>query len=150
MSRVEYNDFYDGAYTYEMQCRTLMNATSGRRGQAAVRLLVDALDALPVHRLIADYVQRGGEVCAVGALVVQARVNAGLERTVALASLPAGDNVLDWEVAALATEYVNIAHTLAWRMVEINDEDTAGMTPEERWQYVRDWAVSQLHEEARE
>lgn len=147
MSRISYDDG-DGCIPYGLWTRSIKNAIDGRRGQAALRLLVEGLDAMPEKRLIKDSLCRRGEVCTVGALIVQARVNKGEERAAVLSDLGWRGGYTDaFETAEEARKHVNIARIFAWRLVELNDEDTAGMTPEKRWQYVRDWATRRLRGE---
>ena len=60
-------------YTYD--CENLgiwrgavASAIRGRRGQAFLRELLEALDAMPKKRLIAHEFEKEGEVCVLGAL----------------------------------------------------------------------------------
>jgi hypothetical protein len=126
------------------------SAIRGRRGQAFLREMLDALDALPEKRLIAGDLVREGEVCALGAVAV-AR----------------GTDVSDVDPEdheAVAAKF-GITHTLACEVEYINDEidghhfevvDFASGerrnrwrddTPEERFERVRAWVASQIRED---
>lgn len=108
------------------------SATRGRRGQLFFRELVEALEAMPEKKLIADELQTPtGEVCAIGAL--------GVKRGVDMTAL-------DPEEAEGVAEAFGIAHQLAREVVYVNDEDCRYSTPEERWERVHRWAKSQLKE----
>lgn len=91
MSR--YSDEYDGDEPYpnsgELWWANVRRALRGRRGQRDLRELERALLALPQKRLVEGYLAKGGDVCAVGALVVQRRVSRGEGREQVLAELEA-------------------------------------------------------------
>lgn len=152
MSRMDYAEDWDSPITIEMVWQSTKNALGGRRGQEALRLLIRALDAMPEKRIIDDYLCHEGEVCTVGAMVVQRRIEGGLSRDQALAYVEKlqaayGDEpgaVRSQDVADLAVRDLNIARYMAYDLVELTDEDTQGMTPEERWQRVRDYATRHL------
>ncbi len=67
MSCSGYSDDYDG---WDLVCwRGAVNsALKGKRGQAFLIELRDALEAMPAKRLIADSLQADGEFCIIGAL----------------------------------------------------------------------------------
>lgn len=124
----EYLDLYRG---------TVLNAIRGRRGQAFLRSLVAALDAMPVKRLIAgDIDTPEGEVCALGCL---ARANG-----VAMETLDSDDH-------QHIGKTFNIATQLAAEVMYENDDGAPYRghkappeTPEERWQRMRMWAAKQI------
>jgi hypothetical protein len=69
MSRSGYD--YEGCDTWASLCwrGAVASAIRGARGQAMLREMLDALDALPEKRLAADsLVNEDGEFCALGAL----------------------------------------------------------------------------------
>lgn len=104
------------------------SALRGKRGQAFLRDLIAALDALPDKKLVSGNLEKEGSVCALGALARLKAVNVGELDT--------------YDYDALG-ETFNIAHQLAQETMHINDEyyprDDAA-----RWERVRDWAVAQL------
>jgi hypothetical protein len=129
----DYSD-YDTRYPLALYRGTVARAINGKRGQAFFRDLLDALDAMPVKRLIAnDLIQEDGAVCAIGAL--------GAQRGVDMKAIDPND--LD----AVAAQF-NIAHQLAQEVVFMNDEmwTLAPETPEQRWVRMREWVASMVKE----
>lgn len=109
------------------------SAMRGKRGQALLRDLVEALDAMPSKRLIADELQTtDGEVCALGAL--------GIKRGIDMSSIDPHDPE---QVAPV----FNIAECMAQEIVFENDEAWGNQTPEQRWEYMRRWAVAHIKAE---
>jgi hypothetical protein len=107
------------------------SAIRGKRGQAFLRELLDALDAMPEKRLIAEALRADGEVCALGSI--------GAKRGVDLESLDPED------YDKLANVF-GIAHQLVQEIEWINDEASyyVAKTPEDRWAYVRAWVVKNI------
>lgn len=106
----------------------IASATRGKRGQAFFRALIDALDAMPEKRLVADDLQKqDGSVCALGCL--------GKARGVDLRSVVTED----WDKLG---ELFDIAPQLAQEVMYINDE--LAHRDEDRWRIVRDWAAKQI------
>jgi hypothetical protein len=103
----------------------------GKRGQAFLRELVEALDAMPEKRLIASDLEHAGNVCAIGSV--------GLKRGVDMSRL-------DPEYPEGIAGEFGIAHQLVREIEWLNDEGYYGQMPEGRWKFMRDWAVSQLIE----
>lgn len=135
MSRSGYSSDYSGN-EIAMWRGIISSATRGKRGQRFFRDLVAALDAMPAKRLIdGDLETDEGEVCALGALAKQK--GAALEP----------DDTYDYEKLGSAFD---IAHQLAQEVMYENDEGGPWRphhekeTPEERWQRIRAWAVSQI------
>lgn len=139
MSRSGYSEDCDNAWQLIMYRGRVASAIRGARGQIFMRDLVEALDAMPVRRLIEGELQIvypgaiGGEVCALGAL--------GVKRGVQLEGL-------DPEDAETVADRFNIAAALAREVVYENDEGgpyyATNEPPELRWQRMRAWAVSNL------
>lgn len=129
MSRSGYSD--DGGDWATIRWRgQVASATRGRRGQVMLRDLLDALDAMPVKRLIKNDLQADGEVCAIGAL--------GLKRGLDMTEI-------DPEVPEEVAEAFDIARPLACEIVYENDEATwDDETPEERWVRMRKWVAAQI------
>jgi hypothetical protein len=114
----------------------------GKRGQALLRDLLTALDAMPEKRLIANELEADGEVCALGA--------AGRYRGIDMSDLDPSEPE---EVAAA----FNIADCLAREVTYINDEEGMGYypnaqgvmvwgreTPEQRFERVRKWVEAHI------
>ena len=106
------------------------SAIRGKRGQAFLRELIAALDAMASKRLIVNDLVRDGEFCALGAV--------GMRRRLDMASLDPDDFFK-------LSEVFGIAHQLVRELEWINDETGAG-SPEERWTRVRRWAAEQIKE----
>lgn len=127
MSRSGYTDDCEN---YELYRQAVDRATFGQRGQRFLRKLRDALDAMPVKRLITDEIANAqGEVCALGAVD------------------PA---FTGYDAEDLAAHF-GIAKALAAEIVYRNDEDGPprwqnrdGETPEERWTRMRAWVQKQI------
>lgn len=124
MSRSGYSDDCENLELYRQAVR---RATTGYRGQHLLRRLRDALDAMPVKRLIADEIRNAyGEVCALGAL----------------------DPTAPYDDAEDLARHFNVAHALAAEIVYMNDEydhwRNRNETPEQRWERMRAWVESQI------
>ncbi len=135
MSRSGYvDDWDDKLWLYR---RAVENAMNGKRGQAFLREMVAALDALPVKELEEGVlVCQDGGCCAMGA-VVQAR---GLDANQVDDSEPE-------EVAA----FLGIAPAMAKEIAFENDNEygyARDASPADRWQRMRDWCVANLKEHA--
>lgn len=130
MSRHAYTEEEDFNGQFAMWRGQVMNSIRGRRGQALLRDLVMALDAMPEKRLIAEELYKAGEVCALGCV--------GLARGVLSLDL-------DPEDYDSISRVFNISRQLAMEIVWRNDEDGPhSETPEQRWQRMRAWAVKHL------
>lgn len=135
--------------------RSVDNAILGRRGQALLRELEEALLAMPIKRLVGSRVCEAGEVCALGALAIHRAVKSGKSRTAALAGLQVvaehwgqgredGWEEQDDETQALLRDLLNIkSKNLAWTLVFQNDEAYA-KTPEDRYARMLKWVQSRI------
>ncbi len=135
MSRSGYSDDYDEDIPGCLWRQAVHRATNGYRGQHLLRKLRDALDAMPVKRLITDAIKdESGNVCALGALDPNAP-----------AYVPDED---DGDHARSLANHFGIAHSLAAEIVYMNDEALSwrskGETPEARWIRMRAWVESQI------
>lgn len=137
MSRSGYSDDCDDRNNWEMICwaGAVKSAINGRRGQAFLKELRDALDAMPDKRLIADELVADGAYCALG--VIGARRGVSLE-------------TLDPENAEQVAKAFDISPTLAREIVFTNDDDFSyrNETPEQRWERVRKWVGEQIVQQA--
>lgn len=105
-----------------------------------MRDLLDALDAMPVKRLIAHELREratevlpkvfvGGEVCTLGAI--------GVQRSVALESIDPEDH-------GTLGQIFNISGPLVQEIESENDEGSWNETPEKRWLRMRRWVASNI------
>lgn len=130
MSRSGYIDDYDFDPLPLGRWRgQVASAIRGKRGQAFLRELVEALDALPEKCLISNDLEHAGNVCAIGSV--------GLKRGIDM-------SVLDPEDPDTIAGKFGIAHQLVQEIEYLNDEAYFGQTPEGRWKFMRDWAASQI------
>jgi hypothetical protein len=137
MSRSGYSDDCDG---WELICwrGAVASSIRGKRGQAFLREMLAALDALPKKELIAHDLVRDGEVCAIGSVVVA--------RGVDVSDLAQSDEEF---VSDQLAKRLGIARALAKEIMSINDEDMCywrETTPERRYEIVRKWVVDQIKE----
>jgi hypothetical protein len=131
MSRAGYSDDLDQWDLIRWRGQ-VASAIRGKRGQAFLRDLVAALDALPSKRLIAHELKaEDGEVCALGAL--------GLVRNIDMERLDPDEPD---DVAAA----FGIAQQLAREVVYMNDE-YGPETPEQKFTRMRDWVASLIKPE---
>ena len=109
------------------------SAIHGARGQAFLREMLTALEAMPRKRLIAGELQEAdGEVCALGAV--------GLKRGMRMALIDPEDR----EQVALK---FGIAIALAAEIMFENDDGGWLIeNPAARWQRMHDWVQSQIKE----
>ena len=134
MSRSGYTDDWDYGEGQWMMIRwrgAVKSAIRGKRGQTTLKAILDAMDALPVKRLIQNDLQsKTGEFCTLGVL--------GNARGVDMTSLDPDNRE---GVAAV----FDIAPALAAEIFYENDE-TCGYneTPELRFARMRRWVASNI------
>jgi hypothetical protein len=133
MSRSGYADDYtdddNSVYLYR---GAVESALRGRRGQAFLKEMLAAMDALPEKKLIAHDLEKEGAVCAIGS-VGKAR---GLDMS-----------KLDPEDPETVAATFGIAPAMAREIVFENDDEwfsTGSETPEHRFERVRRWIESKL------
>jgi hypothetical protein len=135
MSRSGYNDDCDDDEKIGLYRQAVDRSIRGKRGQAFLREMAAAMDAMPAKELIAEQlVSDSGEVCAIGA-VCQAR------------GLDVSDVDYEENPEAVA-EAVGIATALAAEIQYWNDEGSwKPETPAERWQRMRKWVAENIRGE---
>ena len=110
------------------------SAIRGKRGQAFLREMLAALDAMPEKRLIGHTLECDGDVCALGSV--------GRARGIAMSEL-------DPEDRRNVAHVFGIAPAMAAEIVFENDEGCGYWHLEdweERWHRMRAWVVSNLKE----
>lgn len=124
------------------------SAMRGRRGQSFLKEMLEAMDAMPEKRLIVHDLVKEGEVCAIGAVAVARGIDV---------------SELDPDDGEAVGAAFGIPHQLAQEIVYLNDECSGNHakevvingqlrriwrddTPEERWQRMRDWIISNIRE----
>lgn len=130
MSRANYSEDWDDPWATIRWRGAVRSAIRGKRGQAFLRDLLCALEGLPQPRLIANDLEREGEVCAIGAL--------GKARGIDMSNI-------DPEDAETVAGTFGIADALAREVVYENDEGTFGTeTPEQRYLRMKNWVERHL------
>ncbi|MGE7207479.1 hypothetical protein ACQKJZ_17600 [Sphingomonas sp. NPDC019816] len=136
MSRAGYTEDYDFDQWAHIRWRgAVASSIKGKRGQAFLRELADALDAMPEKRLIAGDLEREDNVCTIGSL--------GKVRGVDMAKL-------DPEDPGPIADAFGIAEPLVREIEYMNDE--AGWyneTPEARWKRMRAWVEASIMKPAK-
>jgi hypothetical protein len=131
VNRSDYTDDDGDNWSLIRYRGAVTSAIRGRRGQAFLRELRDALDAMPEKVLIADeLINEDGDFCALG--VVGARRGIDLK-------------VLDPEDYYELAKVFGISKSLVREIEFENDDDWChGCTPEKRWTYMRRWVERQI------
>lgn len=134
-SRSRYNEDIS-LQAWSLWNNAVLSAIHGRRGQAFLRDLADALDSMETKELAAGVFQENGAVCALGRL---AEVR-GLD-------VSAFDE--DTEPQEVADVF-GIARALAKETMSQNDDGWlfGVATPAQRWEHVRRWVGGHLKEAA--
>lgn len=127
MSRSGYTDDCNGR-ELDLWRGAVERAISGKRGQAFLRELADALDRVPVKELIADaLVDQDGDRCALGCVAVERGIDV---------------SEIDIDDAGSVGEVFGISRAMASEIMFEND-DFCG-SPGKRWEYMRRWVASNL------
>ena len=137
MSRSGYSDDYEYMGLYRA---TVDRSIRGKRGQAFLREMAAAMDAMPVKRLIAGEIENdSGEVCAIGT-VCKAR---GMDAS-----------KIDYDEPESVGRAVGISRALAAEIEFENDERPSWgywtgrtETPEERWVRMRKWVEENIQKQ---
>jgi hypothetical protein len=147
MSRSGYIDDMDDQLQFGRWRGVVASTIRGRRGQAFLKEMLAALDAMPEKKLIAHELETEGAVCAIGAV--------GVSRGTDMSKL-------DPEEPEGVAAAFGISTPLAQEIVYMNDEawywseDERGvlrkgedgkfikLTPEERFTKMREWVVANI------
>lgn len=144
MSRSGYSDDCDDDLALGRWRGQVASAIRGRRGQAFLKELLEALDAMPEKRLIANSFSETGAYCTLGVIGAKR----GAEMPVIEDPDDYGDD--DGMIARDAGHALNIARQLAAEIMFLNDECgpflVEGETPEGRWLRMRTWVAMQIKE----
>lgn len=131
MSRSGYVDYDDGdANLTNLWRGAVASAIRGKRGQAFLKELLAAMDAMPDKRLIAHELVEEGAVCALGS-VGRARGITNMED-------------FDPEDHETIAALFKIPHAMACEIMFMNDEAFCGLAPEVRFTRMRTWVVNQI------
>jgi hypothetical protein len=136
--------------------QAVRRALQGRRGQAALLELRDALESMPTKRLISSTLCAEGDVCALGCLAAHRGVLDPTEQSPVQPFHPDHD-VEAWEVAEWARDTLDVTYALAMHIQWQNDEGGwetyvqrgGPETPEQRYERVLTWVREQIGEQCR-
>lgn len=132
MGRSGYVDDFDEIGSLNLYRATVERSLRGKRGQAFLREMAAALDAMAVKELIDDeIVSEDGRVCGIGAVAVARKMD------VSQLDEDDGDDV---------GKAFGISPSMAREIAFVNDNDFAPRTETtaERWTRVRAWVAAQL------
>lgn len=130
MSRSGYSEDCDYEISWINWRGAVKSAIRGKRGQAFLYEMAQAMAALPERKLIANDLECNGAVCAIGAV--------GKARGIDMSQLDPED------YNTVAGKF-GIAEALAQEIVYLNDEaGRLNETPEERFERMRKWIESNL------
>ena len=134
MGRSGYNDDCDDQWAVIRWRGAVNSAIKGARGQAFLKELAEAMDAMPEKILITDALEHEGEFCALGVI--------GHKRGIDLSKI----DTEDWH--QLSKQF-GIAESMAREIMFENDDDffypKEGVTEDaRRWSRVRKWIDRRL------
>lgn len=144
MSRSGYVDDTDDALALGRWRAQVKSAIRGKRGQAFLRELAAAMDAMPQKALIKnELIDQDGDCCTIGVVCKLRGVPVegvdyddpeSVGNLVGIAKQMAAE--IEYENDECGDRYERVPGMQAWKHV---DE-----TPEERWQRMRKWVESQI------
>ena len=132
MSRSGYVDDMDDPLELGRWRAQVASATRGKRGQAFLRELAAALDAMPEKVLIAnELINEDSDCCTIGVVCKSRGIDV---------------SKIDYEEPKQVGEAVGIARQLAAEIEYENDEGWYGREEscEDRWKRMRNWVESKI------
>jgi hypothetical protein len=131
MNRSGYtDDCSDDPLYYGRWRAQVKSAIRGKRGQAFLRELAAAMDAMPDKSLIAkELIDENGDCCTIGVVCKARQIDV---------------SKIDIEDPEQVGNAVGIAKQLAAEIEWENDEDPWNETPEQRWVRMRKWVDRNL------
>ena len=129
MSRSGYTDDCEHLNLYR---GSVERAIRGKRGQAFLKEMAEAMDAMPEKVLIADeIVTAEGDVCGIGSVAVARGMDV---------------SHLDPQDPHGIAKAFGIAYAMAAEIEYMNDEwGSPAETPEHRWTRMRKWVSENIH-----
>jgi hypothetical protein len=137
MSRSGYTDDCENNWGFIRWRGNVASAIRGKKGQAFLREMAQALDSMPEKRLIAgdfgrlNITRRTYDVCALGSVCLRRGI--GMEAI----------DPVDYDRIA---DVFGITHQLVREIEYLNDEAYFGMSDEGRWDFMREWVRRQIKE----
>lgn len=156
MGRAGYTDDCDENWSLIRWRGAVKSALRGKKGQAFLRELITALDAMPEKSLTSGELQADGEFCALGVVghhrgIDLARIDTesweqlskefGIAEAMAREIMFENDEVIDdWE-----WKEFEICGPIRWHYERFAHEQVPIKgAAERRWRHMREWAASQL------
>ena len=141
MSRSGYSEDCE---TIQLYRANVERSIQGKRGQALLRELKDALLALPEKKLCSEFFAntQTGEVCALGAVALHRKIKSGMSVVEAIKEIDA--KYPEGEDARSAAKEFNIAECLAAEITFVNDEMWNYKDDESRYDGVLKWVLDNL------
>lgn len=146
MSRSGYVDDMDDALALGRWRAQVKSAIRGKRGQAFLRELAEAMDAMPEKILIKDeLIDHEGDCCTIGVVCKIRGVDVSkvdysdpeeVGNIVGIAKQMAAE--IEYENDECGDRYERVLDTQAWKHIH--------ESPDERWQRMRKWVQSQIIE----
>tara|TARA_R110000787_G_scaffold194120_1_gene305683 strand:- start:7550 stop:7993 length:444 start_codon:yes stop_codon:yes gene_type:complete len=132
MSRSGYTDDWSDSHWPLICWRGAVNsALRGKRGQAFLKELAEAMDEMPEKRLITDELVEGDSFCTLGVI--------GNKRGIEMKNLDPDDR------DRIGKKF-DIAPAMVAEIVYENDEYFREETPEQRWTRMRKWVQENIKE----
>jgi hypothetical protein len=129
MSRSGYSEDCDDEWTLIRWRGAVTSSFRGKRGQAFLKELLAALDAMPKKELIAEALEAQSSYCTLGVI--------GKERGLDL-------EAIDPEDRETVAHTFGIAHAMACEIMWANDEYYYSEKPEARWLRMRNWIANHI------
>ena len=143
--RVMYTEDEEYPGEFDLWNANCRRSLQGRNGQKALRALKDALLSMPVKELQMDLlVEPSGQTCAIGARMIQKKVDRGMSREKAIRECAAEDAS---EVQEIGIK-LGMPPLVAWSVAVENDYSRK-QSPKERYRHMLDWVKKGLNEKRR-
>lgn len=160
MSRIEEGWDEDFPNQWALIERATRNAIHGKKGQALLKELEQALLAMPVKELITSRLADEGACCTLGAMLVHRKVcvDGGITYAEAQKLLEATtkkfyandeSGLTEDDTSGMARfcrDNLGMAKSMVWRIILKNDERFASCTPAERWTKMLEWVRANIFE----
>lgn len=129
MSRSGYSDDCDNNWDHIRWRGAVTSAIKGKRGQAFLKEMLQALEALPEKKLVEGLLDHNGSVCALGAVFKQRQIDV---------------TNIDPDDSSTVASKLGIAESMAREIVYWNDEWCWNETNEERYARMVRWVRGEI------
>ena len=143
MSRSGYSDDCDEQWQFALWRGTVASSIRSKRGQAFLKEMLAAMDAMPIKRLISHELEDTDVVPCSHWGLFEPRGACALGSVGRMRGIDMSD--IDPEDQDVVAAIFNIGRPMACEIVYLNDEiGSYNQTPEERFTRIRKWIVSQI------